>query len=84
MKARSDLNEDKRAEQLSAVLSLLFEFRWPMGETEIMERSMKFSDIEDLRPLLSDLKRAELIADLAPGNWKLTKKGREMVKTSLV
>jgi hypothetical protein len=78
------MNEDKRAEQLSAVLSLLFEFHWPMGETEIMERSMKFSDLDELRPLLSDLKRAELISDLVPGNWKLTKKGKEMVKTSLM
>jgi hypothetical protein len=84
VKTWSDMNEDKRRGQLSAVLSLLFEFRWPMGETEIMERSMKFSDLEDLRPLLSDLKRAELISDDAPGNWKLTRKGREMVKTSLV
>jgi hypothetical protein len=77
------MNEDKREGQLSAVLSLLFEFHWPMGETEIMARSMKFSDVDDLRSSLADLKKAELISDLVPGNWRLTKKGKEMVRKSL-
>jgi len=78
------MNEEKREAQLSAVLSLLFEFHWPMGETELMERSMKFSNVDDLRSSLADLKKAELIADLLPGNWKLTKKGKDLVKKSLV
>jgi hypothetical protein len=77
------MKEDKRAEWFGAVLSLLYEFNWPMSETEILERSMKSSDIEDLRSLLADLKKAELIADAVPGNWKLTKKGKEMVRKSL-
>jgi hypothetical protein len=78
------MNEEKRAERFSAVLSLLYEFNWPMSETEIMERSMKFSNVDDLRLLLADLKKAELTADLVPGNWKLTKKGKDLVKKSLL
>ena len=77
------MNEDKRAEWFGAVLSLLYEFNWPMSETEILERSMKSSNVEDLRSLLADLKKAELIADAVPGNWKLTKKGKELVRKSL-
>jgi hypothetical protein len=77
------MNDDKREEQFGAVLSLLYEFNWPMSETEIMQRSMKFSNVEDLRSLLADLKKSELIADAVPGNWKLTKKGKEMVRKSL-
>ena len=77
------MNEEKRAEGFSAVLSLLYEFNWPMGETEILDRSMKSSKLEDLRSLLADLKKAELISEPAPGNWKLTKKGKEMVRKSL-
>jgi len=78
------MNEEKREGQLSAVLSLLFEFHWPMGEAEIMERSMKFSNVDDLRLLLADLKKAELTSDLVPGSWKLTKKGKDLVRKSLV
>jgi hypothetical protein len=77
------MNEDKRAEWFGAVLSLLYEFNWPMSETEILQRSMKFSNVEDLRSLLADLKKAELISDLVPGNWRLTKKGKELVRKSL-
>jgi hypothetical protein len=77
------MNEDKRAEWFGAVLSLLYEFNWPMGETEILQRSMKSSNVEDLRSLLADLKKAELISDPVPGNWKLTKKGKELVRKSL-
>jgi hypothetical protein len=77
------MNENKRVEWFGAVLSLLYEFNWPMTETEIMQRSMKSSKIEDLRSLLADLKKAELIADAVPGNWKLTRKGRAMVRQSL-
>jgi hypothetical protein len=77
------MKEDKRVERFGAVLSLLYEFNWPMSETEISQRSMKFSDIEDLRSLLADLKKAELISDPVPGNWKLTKKGKELVRNSL-
>ncbi|MGA2198879.1 MAG: hypothetical protein ABSG45_02970 [Nitrososphaerales archaeon] len=77
------MNENKRVEWFGAVLSLLYEFNWPMTETEIMQRSMKSSNIEDLRSLLADLKKAELIADAVPGNWKLTRKGRAMVRQSL-
>jgi hypothetical protein len=77
------MNEDKRVEWFGAVLSLLYEFNWPMSETEIFQRSMRFSDVEDLRSLLADLKKAELILDPVPGNWKLTKKGKEMVRKSL-
>jgi hypothetical protein len=77
------MNEDKRAEWFGAVLSLLYEFNWPMSETEILERSAKSSSLEDLRPLLADLKSAELISDSVPGSWKLTKKGKEMVRKSL-
>jgi hypothetical protein len=77
------LKEEKRAEWFGAVLSLLYEFNWPMGETEILQRSMKSSDLEDLRSLLADLKKAELISDPVPGSWKLTKKGKEMVRKSL-
>jgi len=77
------MNEDKRAEWFGAVLSLLYEFNWPMSETEILQRSMKSSSLEDLRPLLADLKSAELISDSVPGSWKLTKKGKEMVRKSL-
>ena len=32
------MNEDKRAEWFSTVLSLLYEFNWPMTETEMMQR----------------------------------------------
>jgi hypothetical protein len=77
------LNEEKRAEWFGAVLSLLYEFNWPMGETEILQRSMKSSNVEDQRTLLADLKKAELISEPTPRNWKLTKKGKEMVKKSL-
>jgi len=77
------MNEDKRAEWFGAVLSLLYEFNWPMSETEILQRSMKSSKLEDLRSLLADLKKAELISDAVPGSWKLTKKGKEMVRKSL-
>lgn len=77
------MNEDKRAEWFGAVLSLLYEFNWPMSETEILQRSMKSSSLEDLRPLLAELKSAELISDSVPGSWKLTKKGKEMVRKSL-
>ncbi len=77
------MKEDKRAEWLGAVLSLLYEFNWPMGETEILQRSMESSNVEDLRSLLADLKKAELISDAVPGNWKLTKKGKELVRKSL-
>jgi predicted transcriptional regulator len=77
------MNEDKRAEWFGAVLSLLYEFNWPMSETEILQRSMKFSNVEDLRSLLADLKKSELISDPVPGNWKLTKKGKELVRKSL-
>jgi hypothetical protein len=77
------MNEDKRAEWFGAVLSLLYEFNWAMSETEILQRSMKFSSVEDLRSLLADLKKAELISDPIPGNWKLTKKGKELVRKSI-
>ena len=77
------MNEDKRADLFGAVLSLLYEFNWPMSETEILERSMKSSDVEDLRSLLADLKKADLITDPASGSWKLTKKGKELVRRSL-
>lgn len=77
------MNEDKRVEWFGAVLSLLYEFNWPMSETEVLQRSMKFSNVEDLRSLLADLKKAELISDPVPGNWKLTKKGKELVRKSL-
>ncbi len=77
------MSEDKRVEWFGAVLSLLYEFNWAMSETEIFQRSMKFSKVEDLHSLLAELKKAELISDSVPGNWKLTKKGREMVKRSL-
>ena len=40
-KRRACMNEDKRAEWFGAVLSLLYEFNWPMSETEISNRSMK-------------------------------------------
>jgi hypothetical protein len=77
------MNEDKRVELFGAVLSLLYEFNWPMTETEVMQRSMIISDIMDLRSVLADLKKADLIADAVPGNWKLTKKGRALVRQSL-
>ncbi|MGA1975700.1 MAG: hypothetical protein ABSG92_08695 [Conexivisphaerales archaeon] len=77
------MNENKRVEWFGAVLSLLYEFNWPMSETEILQRSMKFSNVEDLHLLLADLKKAELISDSVPGNWKLTKKGKELVRKSL-
>jgi hypothetical protein len=77
------LNEEKRAEWFGAVLSLLYEFNWSMGETEILQRSMKSANLEDLRSLLADLKKAELISEPLPGNWKLTRKGKEMVRESL-
>jgi hypothetical protein len=80
---RTGMNEDKRAEWFGAVLSLLYEFNWPMSETEILQRSVTFSDVEDLRSLLVDLKRADLVSDPAPGSWKLTKKGKELVRKSL-
>ena len=54
-----------------------------MTETEILQRSMKSSSLEDLRSLLASLKSAELISDSVPGSWKLTKKGKEMVRKSL-
>jgi hypothetical protein len=78
------MNEDERADWFGTILSLLYEFNWPMTEAEILQRSTKFSNVEDLRSLLADLKKAELISDTVPGNWKLTKKGKEMVKKSLV
>ena len=77
------MNDERRAEWFGAVLSLLYEFNWPMGETEILQRSMKSSNVEDQRTLLTDLKKAELISEPTPGNWKLTKKGKEMVRKSL-
>lgn len=77
------MNEEKRVEWFGTVLSLLYEFNWPMNETEIMQRSTNFSGIEDLRSLIADLKKAGLISDPVPGNWKLTKKGKELVKKSL-
>jgi hypothetical protein len=77
------MKDDKRVEWFGAVLSLLYEFNWPMDETEIYERSMKFSNIEDLRSLLADLKKAELVSNPEPGTWKLAKKGKELVKKSL-
>ena len=77
------MKEEQRVEWFGAVLSLLYEFNWPMTETEISERSMKSSSVEDLRSMLADLKRADLISDPAPESWKLTKKGKEMVRKSL-
>jgi hypothetical protein len=77
------MNEDNRADWLGAVLSLLYEFSWPMTEAEIFQRSKRSGNIQELRSLLGDLKRSELVADAVPGNWKLTRKGKEMVKTSL-
>jgi predicted transcriptional regulator len=77
------MKEDKRAEWFGAVLSLLYEFNWPMTETEIFQRSKRSSNLEELRSLLADLKRSELISDVVSGNWKLTKKGKELVRTSL-
>jgi len=77
------MNEDQLSEGFGAVLSLLYEFNWPMGEAELMDRSMKFSDVGGLRSLLADLKKAELISDLVPGSWKLTKKGKDLVRKSL-
>jgi hypothetical protein len=79
----TSLNEQKRAEWFGAVLSLPYEFNWSMGETEILQRSMKSANLEDLRSLLADLKKAELISEPLHGNWKLTKKGKEMVRKSL-
>jgi predicted transcriptional regulator len=77
------MNEDERVELFGAVLSLLYEFNWPMTETEMMKHTMTSSKVEDLRSVLGDLKKAELITDAVPGNWKLTKKGRAMVRQSL-
>jgi hypothetical protein len=77
------MNDDKREDWLGAVLSLLYEFNWPMTETEIFQRSKRLGDIQDLRSLLGDLKQSELVADAVPGNWKLTKKGKGLVRTSL-
>jgi len=77
------MNEDKRAEWFGAILSLLYEFNWPMTETEIFQRSNRSSNLEDMRSLLADLKKSELISDPAPGNWKLTKKVKELVRKSL-
>ena len=77
------MNEDKRAEWFGAILSLLYEFNWAMSETEILQRSAKSSDLEDLRSILVDLKKADLISDPATGSWKLTKKGKALVRTSL-
>ena len=77
------MKEDKRVEWFGSILSLLYEFNWPMSETEILQRSMKVSNAEELHLLLADLKKAELISDPVPGNWKLTKKGKELVKKSL-
>jgi hypothetical protein len=77
------MDEDRRAEWFGAVLSLLYEFKWAMSEAEILQRSMKPSDAEDLPSLLADLKKAGLISDLVPGSWKLTKKGNQLVRKSL-
>ena len=77
------MKEDKRAEAFGAVLSLLYEFNWAMSEDEILRRSMKSSNVEDLRSLLAELKKADLISDPAPGSWRLTKKGKELVRKSL-
>jgi hypothetical protein len=77
------MKEEERADWLGAVLSLLYEFNWPMTETEIFQRSKRSGDIQDLRSLLGDLKKSELVADAVPGNWKLTRKGKELVRTSL-
>jgi len=77
------MKEDQRVEWFGAVLSLLYEFNWAMSETEILDRSMKASNVEDLRSLLADLKKAELISEPAPGSWRLTKKGKELVRKSL-
>jgi len=77
------MNEEKRVEWFGAVLALLYEFNWPMTETEIFQRSNRSSNLEDLRSLLADLKRSDLISDAAPGNWKLTKKGKALVRQSL-
>ena len=77
------MSEEKRVERFGAVLSLLHEFNWPMSEAEIMQRTMKFSHVEELRSLLVDLKKAVLIVEAVPGAWKLTKKGRAMVRQSL-
>jgi hypothetical protein len=80
---KNGMDEDKRAEWFGAILSLLYEFNWPMTETEIFQRSKRSSGLEEMRPLLADLKNAELILDAVPGSWKLTKKGKEMVRKSL-
>ena len=77
------MNEDKRAEWFGAILSLLYEFNWAMSETEILQRSAKSSNVEDMRSILADLKKADLISDPVPGSWKLTKKGKALVRTSL-
>jgi hypothetical protein len=77
------MKEEQRVEWFGAVLSLLYEFNWAMSETEILDRSMKASNVEDLRSLLSDLKKAELISEPVPGSWRLTKKGKELVRKSL-
>jgi predicted transcriptional regulator len=77
------MNEDKHVEWFGAVLSLLYEFNWAMTEAEIMQRATIISDADDLRSLLADLKKADLIADAVPGNWKLTRKGRSLVRQSL-
>lgn len=77
------MKQEKQVERLGAVLALLYEFNWPMTESEIMQRTMKFSDMEDLRFMILDLKKAELVTDKVPGSWRLTKKGKDMVKQSL-
>jgi hypothetical protein len=77
------MNEDKRVEWFGAILSLLYEFNWAMTETEIFRRSKSASTLGDLRPPLAELKASELIADAVPGSWRLTKKGKELVRNSL-
>jgi DNA-binding IclR family transcriptional regulator len=77
------MNEDERVERFGAILSLLYEFNWPMSETEISQQLMMVSHRGDLRSLLADLKKADLIADATPDSWKLTRKGKAMVRQSL-
>ena len=65
---KTSRHERRQARRVvGADLSLLYEFNWPMSETEILQRSMKFSNIEDLRSLLADLKKAGLTSDPVPG-----------------
>jgi hypothetical protein len=76
------MNDDKLADRFGTVLSLMYEFNWAMGELEISHRS-RSSDLGDLRSVLADMKNAELIAEFVPGSWRLTKKGKDMVRDSL-